>query len=333
MITEINKGNFSLKHYGFFLNHVIHRKAALCSFHIVWSCAATTNRACLPFFWTNRLGSASVAVSWLSHSSQYIFELGMVRFTKEKPLLSLTQTTGSFWSKGSCWSATSFDVVEEESPDGAQTHPWPLISELQRSVWQSRMWGLKHCGSSRWPGPAVLVGSYWPTTCVCVCVVKPSTCAFWRKSRLCAEQRQAFASLRDMPSLHLSRQLGQRWPWPWVWRHKCPQIHTLCPPLSHTHTRTAVESFLHASYAAVNVDTCLQLSLQPSHLAPPLAIICSTSVINSKSLSLQWLLVIDKNMGSLYIGFWSKKSNLSELRGFISCQFCPHHLPVMQRWR
>lgn len=146
MITEINKGNFSLKRYGFILNHVINSKAALCSFHII------TNKACLPFFWSNTLCSASVAVSWLSHSSQYILELGMIRFTKEKPLLSLTQTTGNFWTKGFCWSTTSFDVVEEESPFGAHTHPWPLISELQRWMWQRGMWGLKHCGSSRWLG-------------------------------------------------------------------------------------------------------------------------------------------------------------------------------------
>lgn len=93
--------------------------------------------------------------------------------------------------------------------------------------------------------------------CVLVCIpVTCSTCAFWRKLRLCAERsREAFASPMGMPSLHPLRQLGQRWPWPWA--HAC------------THTKQW-DYFLWLSHhphtlpAAVCMKACIKLSLHQS---------------------------------------------------------------------
>lgn len=51
-------------------------------------------QSCLPLFWTSMLCNASVAASWLSHSSQYIVLVGMIRYPKNlfcpglKPLTS-----------------------------------------------------------------------------------------------------------------------------------------------------------------------------------------------------------------------------------------------------
>lgn len=138
---------------------------------LIRSCTRTTTKAKLAYLCSGPACSAVHQKLWAGSatvpSTSSILLQSRIQRQKRPPSAVLESKCRSLL-KSTYWpEPTSFDVVEE-SPDGEQTHPWLMISELQCSVLQRRMWGLKHCGQQQMARPALLVGSYWPTTRACM---------------------------------------------------------------------------------------------------------------------------------------------------------------------